>query len=167
MKSKIINWIAIVLVLETGLLHLMTAQSEYEEAAYMGYLFVGNFCIALLSAYGIYRRQLWGWLFGLFIAVGSIIGYAWSRTQGMPGMEVEEWFTPYGIVAMAVEGIFIALFLLRPWKMTVDEGQRFTTQRPNRYIQPVLGVLILVGRTFTSMDAGCPAVRYHVVLWST
>ena len=26
-----------------GLVHLMTAQAEYEEAAYMGYLFVGNF----------------------------------------------------------------------------------------------------------------------------
>jgi hypothetical protein len=144
MKSKVITWLAIVLVLEIGLLHLMTAQGEYDEAAYMGYLFVLNFLGALLAAYGMYRRQLWGWLLGLFIAVGSIAGYAWSRTQGMPGMEVEEWFSPYGIVSMTVEGIFILLFLLRPWKIAADEELPSTAQRSLRYIQPVTGVLILV-----------------------
>jgi hypothetical protein len=144
MKSKIINWFAIVLVLEIGLLHLMTAQGEYEEAAYMGYLFVANFCVALLAAYGIYRRQLWGWLLGLFIAVGSIAGYAWSRTRGMPGMEVEEWLTPYGVVAITVEGIFVFLFLLRPWKTHAGEVLSSTSQSIFRYVQPTIGLVALV-----------------------
>jgi len=166
MKSKIINWLGIVLILEIGLLHLMTAQSEYEEAAYMGYLFVGNFCAALLAAYGIYRRQLWGWLLGLFIAIGSIAGYVWSRTRGMPGMEMEEWLSPYGIVAMTVEGLIILLFILRPWKIPVDKLLPSTAQRPLRYIQPVAGLFILVLITaFTSRwDATVTqAFGYHVV----
>jgi hypothetical protein len=116
MKNKILQWLAIYLILQTGLLHLMTAQSEYEEAAYLGYLFIGNFLAALLAAYGIYRQRIWGWGLGLCISVGSITAYAWSRTQGMPGMEVEEWFAPYGVVALSVEGIFVLLFMLRPWK---------------------------------------------------
>ena len=144
MKTKILNWFGIVLILEIGILHFITAQAEYEEAAYMGYLFVANFAATLLAAYGIYRRKLWGWILGLFIAVASIAGYAWSRTQGMPGMMVEEWFTPYGIVAMVTEGIFILLILLRPWKITTDELPTSYAQKPLRYIQPLAGVLILV-----------------------
>ncbi len=166
MKRKFITWFAIIITLEIGLLHLMTAQGEYEEAAYMGYLFVGNFMIALLSAYGIYRRQLWGWILGLFIAVGSIAGYAWSRTQGMPGMEVEEWFTPYGVVSLAVEGVFVLLFLLRPWKMPADKELSSTAQRSLRYTQPIIGVLtlILISVFTFRWDAGTTQMYgYHVV----
>ncbi len=34
----------------------------------------------------------------------------------MPGMEVEAWFTPSGLVAMVFEGIFILLFTFQLWK---------------------------------------------------
>jgi hypothetical protein len=166
MKSKFLQWFAIVITLEIGLLHLMTAQAEFEEVAYMGYLFVGNFVGALLAAYGIYRKQLWGWILGLFIAIGSIAGYAWSRTSGMPGMEVEEWFTPYGTVAMAVEFIFVLLFILRPWKIPDGELIPSTAQRPLRYILPVTGLLILgliSAFTFRWDTTVTQAFGYHVV----
>jgi hypothetical protein len=120
MKSKIVHWLAIILILETGLLHIMTAQAEYEEAAYMGYLFAVNFFGAVIAAFAIYRRQFWGWMLGLLIAGGSIAGFVWSRTLGMPGMDVEEWFSPYGIVSLSVEGLFILLIVLRPWKISTD-----------------------------------------------
>ena len=38
MKSKFLQWFAIILIIEIGLLHILTAQKEYDEAAYMGYL---------------------------------------------------------------------------------------------------------------------------------
>jgi hypothetical protein len=116
MRSRVLHWLAILLILETGLLHIMTAQAEYEEAAYMGYLFAANFFGSLLAAFAIYHRQRWGWFLGLAIAAGSIAGYVYSRTLGMPGMNVEEWFSPYGVISLTVEGAYVLIFLLRPWQ---------------------------------------------------
>jgi hypothetical protein len=144
MKSRFLNGLAIVVILEIGVLHLMTAQGEYEEAAYMGYLFVANFMGALLAAYGIYRRQLWGWYLGLFVALGSIAGYIWSRTLGMPGMEMEEWLTPYGIVSMSLEAVFALLFLLRPWRIPAEEALSSSKQKSLGYVLPMVGVFILL-----------------------
>jgi hypothetical protein len=117
MKSKILQWSAVALIMAIGVLHLLTAQAEYEEAAYMGYLFAANFFGALSAAFGIYHQQVWGWLLGLLIAVGSLAGYIWSRTVGMPGMAVEEWINPYGVVALTVESLFILLVFMRPWRI--------------------------------------------------
>ena len=117
MKSRILEWFAITLIMTAGLLHLLTAQAAYEEAAYLGILFVANFCGALVAAYGITRRQRWGWALGVLIAAGSIAGYVWSRTLGLPGMEVKEWFNPIGIIAISVEGLFILIAILRPWRV--------------------------------------------------
>jgi len=143
MKSKFLLWFAIVLILEVGLLHIITAQAEYEEAAYMGYLFAANFFGSLIAAFGIYHKQLWGWVLGLLISAGSIAGYIWSRTLGMPGMQVEEWLAPYGIMAMSVEGIFILLYLLRPWRNQTAELSISTNSRL-RYILPAAGLFIIV-----------------------
>src|SRR5512143_2142882 len=110
MKPRFLHWLAILLILEIGLLHIMTAQAEYEEAAYMGYLFAANFFGALLAAYAMVHRQVWGWVLGAVIAGGSIAGYAWSRILGMPGMNVEEWFDPYGVIAISLEVVFLLIF---------------------------------------------------------
>ncbi len=132
-ESKILYWYGIILILEIGLLHIMTAQGEYEEAAYMGYLFAANFFGSLIAAFGIYHKQFWGWMLGLLIAAGSIAGYIWSRTFGMPEMNVEEWFSPYGLVSMSVETAFVFLVLIRPWstpvvalKVNTKSGYAFT-----------------------------------------
>lgn len=122
MNKNFLRWFAIGLILEIGLLHIMTAQEEYDEAAYMGYLFAANFFCSLIAAFGIYRRQAWGWALGATIAVGAMVGYAWSRTLGMPGMNVEEWFNPYGVVSLSIEGIFLLLLFLRPWKASTSES---------------------------------------------
>ena len=163
MKSKIIYWLAIVLILEVGLLHLLTAQAEFEEAAYMGYLFMANFLGALAAAYGIFRNQLWGWLLGVFVAAGSVAGYIWSRTLGMPGMEVEEWLSPYGIVAMTVEGIFLVLFLFRPWRNYVDSRSFFTGKA--KVFSSLAGVVVIamIGIFAHQWDtATTQAYGYHV-----
>ncbi|RPJ27590.1 MAG: hypothetical protein EHM33_07480 [Chloroflexi bacterium] len=142
MKSRLLHWLAIVFILETGLLHIITAQAEYEGAAYMGYLFAANFFGSLIAASGIYRRQLWGWVIGLIISALSIAGYVWSRMWGMPEMQVEEWLAPYGLVAMSVEGIFIILCLLRPWRLSPVAPSTSESSRL-RYILPIAGLLII------------------------
>lgn len=138
MKFKNLRWIAIALIFITGYLHLITAGDEYAEARYMGALFLLNFLGALVSAAGIHRRKLWwGWMLGAVIALGSIVGYVQSRTVGMPGMEVEEWYDPIGILAMLVEGLFLVIFVLaRPWSASASEGAEASSR--NRAGEPTM-----------------------------
>lgn len=140
MKSKLLQWLAIILIVQIGMLHILTAQKEYDEAAYMGYLFAANFFGSLIAAWGIYHRWLWGWMLGFVISAGSIAGYIWSRTLGMPEMNVEEWFSPYGIVSLSLEGAFILLVIFRSWKIPSDELS-FSIASGFRYVLPVVGLL--------------------------
>lgn len=136
MKTKTLQWLAIILIVITGYLHLITAGEEYAEARYMGVLFLANFLGALVSAVGILRRKLWwGWILGVVIAAGSILGYIQSRTVGMPGMEVEEWYDPIGIPAMIAEGLFLVVTLLaKPWSASVlQESDSSPTKNTNRH----------------------------------
>ena len=164
MKSKILQWLAIGLIIATGFLHLLTAQGEYEEAAYMGYLFVANFFGALVAAFGIYHRRVWGWMLGLAVAAGSIVGYIWSRTLGMPGMEHEEWITPYGVVALAVEGLFVLLVIVRPWRISTSSQTSLSGWF--RTILPASAMLMVVMVSFFTYqwDAVTPkADHFHEV----
>jgi hypothetical protein len=83
---------------------------------------------------------------GTVIAAGSIAGYIWSRTAGMPGMNVEEWFSPYGIVSLFVESIFILLVLLRPWKYEADGVTPLSGR--SRYTLLMAGFLLAASSAF-------------------
>jgi hypothetical protein len=144
MKSRLINWLAITLILGIGLLHIMTAQREYDKVAYMGYLFAANFFGGLVAAFGIYHKQVWGWVLGVIIALGSIAGYTWSRTLGMPSMNVEEWGTPYGIVSLTMEAIFILIALSRPWKNQTEDFLPALNPR-FRYMLPLVSLVLVAG----------------------
>lgn len=110
--SRTLVWLGIALILVTGLIHLVEAPENLEEAAYKGVLFFLNGAGALIAAFGIFRGQRsWGWSLGAVIALGSIVGYVISRTVGLPGLEVDdEWFEPLGVASLLVEGVFVALY---------------------------------------------------------
>jgi hypothetical protein len=44
------------------------------------------------------------------------VGYVLSRTIGLPGMPVEEWLEPLGVLSLPVEALFVGLWpaYLRP-----------------------------------------------------
>jgi hypothetical protein len=144
MKSKILPGLAILLIIEIGLVHYFSAQHGFEEAAILGYLFMANFIGALLAAYGIYRQKMWGWGLGFAIAAGSIVGYIWSRTAGLPGLEADAWITPWGLAALIVECLFILLVVLRPWRR--DRSGEEPASRPIslRYLLPAAALLALI-----------------------
>jgi hypothetical protein len=142
-RSRYLSWLAIVLILQMGLLHLVTAQGKYEQAAYMGYLFAANFFGSLISAFGIYHRQRWGWMLGFFIVVCSMAGYLWSRTLGMPQLNIEEWNAPYGIVMISVDCAFVLVTLLRPWRPS--PGNSVQSTNPNLSLGSLVVGLFLVG----------------------
>jgi hypothetical protein len=144
MKSKMLQWLAIILILEIGLIHFFSAQHEYEHAAFLGYLFMANFLGALLAAYGIYRKQAWGWGLAFFIAAGALVGYIWSRTTGLPDLEAEAWLAPWGLVSLVSESLFILLFFLRPWRASASSAPQSSTPWMARYLLPAAGVIMLV-----------------------
>ena len=112
-------WAGMSLIATVGVIHLIEAPEELEEATYLGPLFLANFLGALLAAIGIYREHRWGWGLGVLVAGGAFVGYVLSRTVGLPGMSVEEWLEPLGIASLLVETLFIGLCLaifLRPAK---------------------------------------------------
>ena len=125
MKPKTLEWIGIILITIVGVIHLILMRGEYEEAHYMGMLFAANFVGAIIAAVGIYRVSLWGWILGFFVAAGSLVGYILSRTVGLPGMEIESWLDPYGMLSLVLEVIFFALVIQRvPWKGVMQSTKR-------------------------------------------
>lgn len=117
MKITSMKLIGIVVIFIIGVIHLIMLPGEYEEALYMGVLFGFNFLGSIIAAVAIYRNISWGWILGFIVAIGSLTGYILSRTVGLPGMEVEEWINPYGLMSLIMEAVFIVLVLRRsPWK---------------------------------------------------
>ena len=108
------------LIVVVGLIHLIDAPEDLQEAPYQGLLFLANFFGALTAAIGIYQGRRWGWSLGSLIAGGAFLGYVISRTVGLPGLPVEEeWLEPLGLLSLFVEALFIGLYLtifVRPAK---------------------------------------------------
>jgi len=103
-----------------GLIHLVGAPEDLEEAPYQGLLFLANFFGAVVAAIGIYRGRSWGWSLGALVSLGAFLGYVISRTTGLPGLPVEEeWLEPLGLLSLLVESLFVGLYLtilVRPAK---------------------------------------------------
>ena len=103
-----------------GLIHLIDAPGDLQEAPYQGMLFLANVFGAVTAAIGIYRGHGWGWSLGVLVAGGAFVGYVVSRTVGLPGLPVEEeWLEPLGLLSVLVEALFVGLSLtifVRPAK---------------------------------------------------
>lgn len=113
--GKNLVWPGIVLMIITAVIHFYDAPDAFAEVAYKGWLFVANGVGGLVATVGIWRgARSWGWGLGLVVAAGAIVGYAISRTVGMPGLGVDPWMEPLGIASLIVEGLFplIALKVL-------------------------------------------------------
>ncbi|MCX6048967.1 MAG: hypothetical protein NT075_28030 [Chloroflexi bacterium] len=79
--SSVVLWVAIALILATGIIHFMEAPENLSEAPYKGVLFLLNGIGALIAAIGIYRgSRSWGWGLGALVAAGAVAGYIMSRT---------------------------------------------------------------------------------------
>jgi len=116
--SKITAAVGIALLLMIGAIHFATARDSFGDATYKGILFVANGVGSLIAAFGVARGvRTWGWGLGLLIAVSAFVGYALSRTVGLPMLpaEPDKWFEPMGIASFAAEG---ALSLLVAWVLT-------------------------------------------------
>jgi hypothetical protein len=62
-QSKIILGLGIVLILATGLIHVVDASESFADDAYLGWLFYANGMAALIAALGIWRGARLGLAF--------------------------------------------------------------------------------------------------------
>lgn len=97
------------LILMAGLIHLVLVPEHFEEARYLGWLFLANFAGSAVAAFGIYRGHWWGWVLGALIAGGAFTLYFLSRSLGLFGMERESLFEPLGILSKVAEALFLVL----------------------------------------------------------
>ena len=97
------------LVLVSGLIHLGLAPEYFEEATYLGVLFVGYFAAAAVAAVGVYRDRRWAWWLGAAIAVVAIVGYVAYGTVGLPMAGSEELLEPSGVLAKSVEVLYLGV----------------------------------------------------------
>lgn len=113
--SRSLKVIAMVAIVATGLIHLVTARDSFGEATYKGLLFVANGVGGLVAAVGVYRdRSDWGWLLGALVAGGALVGYVLSRTVGLPGLpaEPDAWLEPFGVASLIAEAAFLIVFAM-------------------------------------------------------
>jgi len=110
--TKLYSWIAIIVILTSGVIHLYNAPGEFQDAPYMGILFFIFFLGSIVSAIGIYRGELlWGWALGGFLSFGAIVGYLISRTVGMPISGIEAWGPTLAYFSIFLELIYFATLL--------------------------------------------------------
>lgn len=119
MKYRTLRSLGIAILIGSGLIHLLIvpdALYEHPAGKYINVLFVINFIGTIVAAIGMRSREtIWGWLLGLIITSGSILGYALSRTIGLPGVGIEPWLIPIGLVSLLCEGGFVIItFLIWP-----------------------------------------------------
>ncbi len=164
MKSKTLRWLAVILILQVGLFQYLIAQPQYDKAAYLGYAAFANSVLLLLSAVLISRKNRLGWWLGLFIVAVSIVGYVLTRTVALPGLAVQPWLYPYGVIGSIVGGLFILVFLFaQPWTpMSLDEEP--ASQTLTLYLLPLLGLFLISGTTYGTYrwDAYAYQIGYHV-----
>ncbi|MCO8256801.1 hypothetical protein NKF26_23570 [Haladaptatus sp. AB618] len=117
--------IGIALILLSGLIHLWLVPEHFEEATYLGGLFVAEFVGTVVAAVGIYRDQEWGWLLGALIAIGAIVAYIVHGTIGLPIVGTEELFEPMGVLTKVIELLFLGVVVY--WLVAIKSEASGTT----------------------------------------
>lgn len=117
--SKKATWTGAVLIALTGLLNFHVPHFLLEAPRVAGpasslleLVFLANLLGALLAAAGIAFRRRRGWLLGLLVAGVSVLLYLAQETVGLPGLP-QNWLEPSRLLALVIEGSFIALALAR------------------------------------------------------
>ncbi len=159
MKYRIFKWLGLVLILEAGILHYAASQDAYLKAPYLGYLLMAETFGTLIVAVGIYHKQAWGWMLGVVLSIGSLVGYVWNSTIGLPQLAPGSWLYPYSIVASVAEAMFIGLALFRPWK--IMEAAFVSSSRFSFYLPSILILVGLIAFPAYKWDLYANEVGYH------
>lgn len=102
--------VGVVTALALAAVHLMEMPEDYAEMPYLGVLFGVGGILLVAAAIGLFRRSSSrvAWATGALISAGMFVGYAISRTVGLPAMDPEPWGEPLGVLSLVLEFVFLA-----------------------------------------------------------
>ena len=164
MKPRTLQWLAVLLILQSGVLHWADAQAQYQKIPYLGYLAMAYVGGAFISIILIYFRKWIGWLVGLLVAIVSISVYVLTRSIALPGLAADPWLYPYGVIETAIEALFILLFLFtRPWKQSLPVDGKPASPRGFSFLLPFFGAILISGITYGTYrwDISAFQIGYH------
>ncbi|MER5959338.1 hypothetical protein [Streptomyces longhuiensis] len=103
--------VAVCFALLSAVVHLVIAPEHLAETLYIGILFIAGGVALLLTAGAL---ALWNsvtaWWAGALVSGGMILGFALSRTIGLPGYHEQGWDPPYGVLSITAEGMYLVAF---------------------------------------------------------
>jgi hypothetical protein len=131
-RTGLMRWAGIGLILAVGVIHLITAPDQFNDAIYKGLLFLANAVGAVVVAAGLWKSQGWAWMLGLILAVATAGGYVLSRTLGLPGLPIDpDVFEPLGVAAVVCEVAFAVLAIRA---LTARSPQTFDRHQEERAV---------------------------------
>ena len=163
MKNRTVQWLAIILILQSGILHLADAQAQYQKIPYLGYLAMAYVAGAFITIVLIYFKKWYGWLVGLVVAMVSITVYILMRLVALPGLAIEPWLYPYGVIGTAIEALFIlVLVIAQPWNLSLPAGAKPASRRLS-FLLPLFGIVFISGVTYGAdrWDSFAYQLGYH------
>lgn len=109
--------VAVVGLVGIALIHVLDVQEKLEEARFVGVLFIVLIGASLALAEALLRREdVRLWAATTLLAGGTMVGYALSRSVGLPGEhggEKGNWAEPLGLASLLVESVVAWLAVTR------------------------------------------------------
>ncbi|MFJ9851120.1 hypothetical protein [Streptomyces sp. NPDC101150] len=103
---------AAICALLSAVVHLLLVPEHLQEVPYIGILFLVGSVALLVVAAGLARRDpVPAWLLGVVVNGGMILGFALSRTVGLPDYREQGWDPPYGTLSIISEAVFLVAFV--------------------------------------------------------
>ena len=130
-RELIARGVAVVGLAGVALIHLLDSLGKFQEAPYMGWMYVGLMLSCLAVAAALVRANAReAWLAALALPAAAIAGFTLTRTVGLPqaSEDIGNWSEPLGLAALFVEGAVIAvagyaLAALRPLPLLARRGR--------------------------------------------
>lgn len=112
MKQALHHWLGLLLLAGVAWIHYRDIPDKLGETPALGWLYI--LLVAGCAAAGAWLlsdRWRAGYILGLVISLGAVIGYTLTRTTGLLGSrgDIGNWAEPAGVISLLLEAALIVL----------------------------------------------------------
>jgi hypothetical protein len=115
-RDQVGRAVGIVGLLAIAMIHYLDAFSTFEEAVYIGVLYIVLMVVTVAVSVVLLRTDsLMAWVLAAGAAGLTLIAFVISRTTGLPGAyeDIGNWLDPLGLASLWVEGLVLLLALYK------------------------------------------------------